>query len=260
MTSDSLLTFILSSGVRKGLVFQLLEEPRSLKELKENLSISSSNIIPRIKELENKNLIVKDNGKYRLTFTGAIVAKKIQMAENLTLLLECNGWFLNEHDLTSIPENMIWRIDELEKCRIAENRIEDTAAVHNVIFDNLIKSKSIIGISPIFNSTYPDFFLSFARQNNTVSIILTERILKKVEEEYSDVLQAYLECDNARLYVIDDVRLALVVTDIFLALALPHKNGPLDTQSCLVSFEKSALQGGVELFEYYKQRSKEIKR
>jgi predicted transcriptional regulator len=260
MMPDDLLTFILSSGVRKGLISQLLEGPRSLTELRENLSISSSNIIPRIKELENKNLIVKDNGKYRLTFTGTIVAIKIQMAENLTLLIESNGWFLNEHDLNPIPENMIWRIDELEKCMIAENRLEDTAAVHNVIFDNLIKSKSIVGISPIFNSTYPKFFLSFARQNTPAYIILTERILKKVEEEYSDVLQAYLECDNARLYVIDDIRFALVVTDIFLALALPHRDGPLDTQSCLVSFEKSALQWGMELFEYYRQRSKEIKR
>jgi predicted transcriptional regulator len=36
--------------------------------------------------------------------------------------------------------------------------------------------------------------------------------------------------------------------------------GALCTQSCLVSFEKSALQWGMELFEYYKQKSKEIKR
>lgn len=77
--------------------------------------------------------------------------------------------------------------------------------------------------------------------------------------EYLDDLQAYLRCDNARLYVIDDTRQVLAVTDTFMALPLPPKNGVMDTQSCLVSFEKSALHWGMELFEYYWQKSKEIK-
>jgi len=258
MKSDSLLTYVTSSGVRKGLVFQLLEEPRSLTELREHLGISSSNIIPRIKELENKNLVVKDKGKYSLALIGVILAKKVQMVDNLTVLLERNGQFLNEHDLTWTPENLLWRIDELTDCNLVKNVIEDTTATYNVVFGNLIKSKSIVGISPIFNSNYPGFFLSMARQNIPVSIILTDMIFKKVEKDHPDALQAYLECDNAKLYVINDARLALVVTDTFLALSLPHKNGQLDTQTCLVSFEKSALKWGMELFEYYKQRSKEI--
>lgn len=259
MKSDSLLTYVISSWVRKGLMFQLLEEPKSLTELKEHLGISSSNIIPRIKELENKNLVVRYDGKYCLTSTGVILAKKVQMADNLTVLLEWNGQFLNEHDLKSIPENSLWRIDELADSKLVKNGIEDTAATDNAVFDNLIKSKSIVGISPVFNTYYPESFLSMARQNVPVSIILTDRIFKKVEKECSGALQAYLELDNAKLYVIDDARLALVVTDTFLALSLPHKTGQLDTQSCLVSFEESALKWGMELFEYYKLKSKAIK-
>lgn len=259
MKSDDLLTYVTSSNVRKGLVLQLLEETRSLTELREHLGVSSSNIIPRIKELENKNLVVRDEGKYCLTSTGVILAKKVQMADNLTVLLEENWQFLNEHDLKSIPENLLWRIDELADCKPVKNRMEDTSAIHNAVFDNLIKSKSIAGISPMFNSNYPEFFLSMARQKIPVSIILTDKIFKKVEQDHSDALQAYLELDNAKMYVIDDARLAFVVTDTFLPLFLPHKNGQLDTQACLISFEKSALRWGMELFEYYKQRSTEIK-
>ncbi len=258
MKSDSLLIYVMSSGVRKGLV-NLLGESRSLTELKEYLGTASSNIIPRIKELENKNLVVREDGKYRLTYTGVILAKKVQMADNLTMLLEHNGQFLNEHDLTWIPKNLLWRIDELADCKPVKNRMEDTSAIHNAVFDDLIKSQSIVGISPIFNSNYPEFILSIARQKIPVSIILTDRIFRNVEKNHSDALQEYFALDNAKMYIIDDARLALAVTDTFLALFLPHKNGQLDSQSCLVSFEKSALKWGMELFEYYRQKSEEIK-
>ncbi len=244
MMSDSLLAYVESSKVRKGLILRLLEEPGSLHELREHLGIPSSNIIPRVRELENKYLVVKDDGKYCLTFAGVIVAKKVRAADNLTVLLERNGQFLNGHDMMPIPEVLLLRIDELGDSKSVKDDTENVAATHNAVFDNIKKSKSIYGISSVFNKYYPEYFLSIARQCIPVSIILTDRIYKKVEKECSDALRAYLKLDNAKMYVIDDARLTLTVTDKFLAFSLPHEAGHLDTQSCLISFEKSALNWG----------------
>nr|WP_174591859.1 transcriptional regulator FilR1 domain-containing protein [Methanocella conradii] len=58
--------------------------------------------------------------------------------------------------------------------------------------------------------------------------------------------------------VVGGARLALAVTDSFLALSL-FKDDGFDAQASLVSREKSALKWGEELFEYYKRGAREIK-
>ncbi|MDI6898186.1 transcriptional regulator FilR1 domain-containing protein [Methanocella conradii] len=60
------------------------------------------------------------------------------------------------------------------------------------------------------------------------------------------------------MYVVDEARLALAVTDSFLALSLFNDSG-FNAQTSLVSREESALKWGEELFEYYRRRSKEVK-
>jgi predicted transcriptional regulator len=237
---------------------QLLEGPESLSRLSERLSVSPSNVIPRVKELEHYSLVAKDAGKYHLSI-GLILAKKIQAAEKLNVLLEKHGQFFNEHDIMGIPEDLLWRIDELECCELIENNDENTAATYNIIFDNLVEPKYVVGISPIFSPKFPDFFLSIARQKTHVSIILTKRIFEKVENEYSSVLHAYLGLDNARLYAIDDARVALAVSDTFFALALPLRDGQFDISSCLASSKESALGWGLGLFEYYRQKSIDVR-
>lgn len=258
MKPDSLLKLMISSEVRKELMFQLLEEPKPLTELKTYFGLSSPNIIPRIRELESKNLIIKGDGKYCLSHIGIILAKKGRMISNLSALLEENGRFLNEHDLTPIPDYLLCRMDELGKCTLIENGMNDFNAMRKV-FEHIFESKHIFGVMPIYSSKHPEYFLSAARQKIPSSIILTDAVFEKMENEYSDTLQAYLMYDNARIYTIGDARLAFIVTDTLLSIFLHHNNGPLDIQACLTSHEQSAINWGIELFEYYKQKSKKLK-
>jgi len=178
--------------------------------------------------------------------------------DNLTGLLIENERFFNEHDLSPIPTNLLCRIDELGKCKLIKNGIENMSATHHEVFGNLSRSKSIAGISPIFDIDYPEFFLSIARQKIPITIITTEAIFDKIEKDHMNALQSYLKCDDAKMHTIKDSRLAFVVTDSFISISL-YKNGTIDASTNLISFEASAIKWGMELFEYYKLKSKEIK-
>jgi predicted transcriptional regulator len=123
MKSNSLLAYIISSDVRKSILYRLLEEPLSLTGLKQRLNTTSPNIIPRLRELEEKCLIARKDGQYYLTPTGMITAKKIIQIVDLSRLIERSGQFLNDHDLSSIPENMLGRMDELGACQQIENNM-----------------------------------------------------------------------------------------------------------------------------------------
>lgn len=249
----------MTSDMRKNLVDRLLKEPMSLADMRVGFNKTSANIVPRISELEKKNLICKYNGKYCLTSIGMISAKKLRQADKLSQLIEEHGRFLNGHDLTAIPGNLLYRIGEFWECKLIENGMENIAATYWTVLDHISRSNYIKGISPIFDAYYPEFFLSMAQRGIPISIITTNSIYEKVEKDYADALQAYLKLDNARLYVTDDIRLAFAVTDTFASISIHHKNGDFDASTNLMSFEKTALGWGEELFEYYRQTAKEIK-
>jgi len=238
-------------------MFQL-ENPMSLTEIKECFDVTSPNVVPRIKELEKRNLIYKDYNKYKLTSMGNIMSKKLQTMVRLSSIIEEYGFFFNEHDIRPIPADLLIRIDELRNCKLNINSKEDITAAYMEVLDNISKSSSVMGISSIFDSYYPEFFLSIAQRGDPISIILTDYVYRKVVENYDESLQKYLKYDNARMYVIEDVKLAFVVTNTFLSISFYYKNGSYDISTNLINFEKPAIKWGEELFQYYKQKSKEI--
>ena len=79
-----------------------------------------------------------------------------------------------------------------------------------------------------------------------------------MKEKNPKELNEYLELGNAKMYVVKDAKLAMVVSDRFLCLSLYFKNGVYDVSEFLISYDKNALMWGKELFDYYLEKSKEI--
>jgi predicted transcriptional regulator len=179
--------------------------------------------------------------------------------DRLINLLEGCSQFFNDHDLAQFPESLLERIGDLEDYKLIKNSMEDINATYREVVERLSGSNSLMGISPMFNSRFPEIAVSIARRNSPISLILTQDIYKKVTDKYEDTLRAYLACESARLYIIDEARLALAVTDTFVSISLYHKKGGFDAQTNLMSFDKSALKWGEELFEHYRRKSKQIK-
>lgn len=260
MKSRGLLSVLTFSEKREELLFLLLEEPKTLSEIKSYLNVSSPEILPRIKEMETRNLICKDSKHYVLTPIGKVVARFFQPLINTLHVIEENEEFWKKHMVEAIPQQFLERIGELGSCRLVENRLENMYEPHTEFFENISKSEFVMGVAPIFNPAYPSFFLQLAQQKVRVVLILTKNVFEKVKKEHGDNLQKFLNCNNTSLYILDEgIKLAFVVTNKFLSLSLFFKNGTFDTQRDLISFDKPALKWGEELFKYYKNRSEEIK-
>ncbi len=86
-----------------------------------------------------------------------------------------------------------------------------------------------------------------------INLIITEPLSKKIVEEIPD------KFDNINLYIIrDDVKLSMIVTDKFLCLVLYSKNGCYDAEKFLISFDRTALMWGADLYEYYLKKSRKL--
>lgn len=69
-----------------------------------------------------------------------------------------------------------------------------------------------------------------------------------------------MQAPNSNLYIFDDTSVklgALSVTDDLMLIAFFNKDGVFDHKK-VISFEKSALQWGKDLFEYYRERSEKV--
>ena len=82
--------------------------------------------------------------------------------------------------------------------------------------------------------------------------------MKLISDHRKDV-EEFLNMENTRLFVCDNkIELASsIVTDLFMSLSMISKNGRYYNHE-MVSFEKSALSWGQELFSYYMDMSEQI--
>lgn len=260
MKSRGLLSVLSFSEKRESILFFLFNGPRTLADIKNQLNVTSPEILPRIKEMETNNLICKENKKYILTPIGNVVVKLFQPLVNTLHVIDENKKFWERHIVEAIPQHLLERIGELGNCKLIENRTENIYEPHSLFLESLSKSKKIMGISPVLHPLYPQFFLQLAESGKNVSLILTGEVFGRIKSEHTDMLQKFLTMRNAQLFVSDeDIRLACGVTECFFSISLFFNNGNYDSQKDLVSFDNSAIKWGEELFDDFLNNSKEIK-
>jgi predicted transcriptional regulator len=256
--SKGLLSILTFSEKRKDILFLLEEKPCTLSDIKDYFNVSSPEISPRIKEMLSSNLIGKTDKIYKITPIGRAIITSFRPFLEMIESIENNESFWEEHYLGDIPQSMLDKLRDLKDCEVVSDSIENIYESHKTFTENISKSSYIKGISSIFIPTYPDFVVGMAEKNVPTSLILTENVFSKVRDEHSEKLQYYLESPHTELFVIDDVKIAFVVTDIFFSMSLFFTSGAYDPRDDLVGYNPSAIKWGSDLFDYYKERSRQI--
>jgi|Deesub1362B_J571_1020462.scaffolds.fasta_scaffold02374_7 predicted transcriptional regulator len=255
-----LLRLLANSEKRSRIVLMLAEKPKSLAELSKKLGSSSSNVLPQIRKLEIKGLVKSDDGTYSLTEFGKLVAELFSGFLSGIEVIKRHKKFWTEHDISGIPDHLLKRIHELEGCYIVENPPESIYEPHKEFVENIESSSFVYGISSVYHPAYPRMFLELAKSGKEVRLILTKAVFEKVGRRNGRELEKYLSLENAAMHVSEkEVKLAMVVTDKFFSISLYFKNGIYDSSRDLISFSKTALLWGRELFEYYLKTSRRIK-
>ena len=257
--STGLLSILTFSEKRKEILFLLQENPKTLSEIKDYFDVKSPEILPRLKEMETANMIVRQDGMYRLTSLGKVSAVYYKPFLDTLTAIETNEDFWREHDLAAIPDMLLSRIQELKECRVMRDEHEHIYDTHKAFMDNVLSSTRFMGFTSIFLPNYPPMFLEMARKNIPISIIVTPNVFFKIKSEHNAEIEEFLKYKHTSFHVYDNAKIAFVVTDRFLSLSLFFKNGTFDPRSDLVGFDSSSIKWGDDLFKHYKENSIEIK-
>ncbi|WP_164997787.1 helix-turn-helix transcriptional regulator [Methanolobus psychrotolerans] len=258
MKSKGLLSILTFSEKRKDILFLLEKKPSTLSDIKDYFNVSSPEISPRIKEMLAYNLIERTDKHYHITPIGRAIITHFRPFLEIIETIEKNESFWEEHYLDDIPQNLLDNLMDLKGCEVVSDSIENIYESHKSFTENISRSSYLKGVSSIFIPTYPDFVVGMAKRNVPTSLILTEKVFSKVRDEHHDKLEYYLSSPHTELYVVDDVKLAFVVTDVFFSMSLFFTPDTYDPRDDLVGSGESALKWGSELFDHYKAISSQI--
>jgi predicted transcriptional regulator len=258
--SEGLLSTLTFSERRKDLLFLLEESPKTLSEIKAYFNLKSTEILPRLKEMEDANMILKQEELYQLSSMGKISALYYKPFLDTLESIEVNEDFWRNHDLDGIPETLLSRIRELKDCRIIRAESEHIYASHQSFIENVMSSTQFLGLASIFLPNFPQMFLELARRNVPVSIIATPKVFLQVKRGYLAEFNEFIKYDHTNFYVSDDSNVSFGVTDHFFSLSLCFKNGTYDPGTDLVGFDLDSINWGEDLFKQYKEKAIEIKR
>ncbi len=247
----------LRSELKVKILLSLLTGGKNLSELKSVFDTRETTILHVLKELQNLSLTTKSHGVYGLTSLGFIeaqICKECYAAS--TVAADFKEFWLN-HDVTAIPCPLILRLGALKDSSLVKAELSELGKVHETFMSVLLSSKKIQGISPIFHPDYVSVFRQLLSQGNSVDLILTMDVLSKaLESAEAELLQKYALEEKLRIFVKDDLRIALTVTEKSFSLGLFGLNGEYDYTTDLVSLNPEAVAWGEDFFRVTLAESK----
>jgi predicted transcriptional regulator len=254
-----LIDTIFFSDKRKNLLLLLKDGPKTIEEIKIGLEVSSSPIMAQIRILLKEGLLVQKGDSYELSIKGKLIVPKMEPLLSTFRVFDENHDYWSRQDLRTLPPHLLDRIGELGICK---ELIPDRTHIFDYppeIMDPLYKSKTVMEISSFFRPGYPGLYLDLAKKGIEVSLVLERSIYEKLISDHRPDVGEFLNLEKTRLFVCDHkIELASsIVTDRFVSLSMISKEGRYYNHE-MVSFEKSALFWGQELFNYYKDMSEQI--
>ncbi len=256
---SSLIDLVFRSDKRKNLLILLDGGSKNIDEIRNELNVTATSILPQIKKLIDSDLIVQEDKMYKLTVLGEFIVKKIKPLISALEVVEKNNCYWTGHDLNSIPRHLLERISELGDCIFIEPDLNHIYEPSQKIIDSMANAKTVSTFASYFNPAYLPLYVDLGRKDAELSLNLTQSVWDYLSNEHPNMTKGLMGMDNISLYVSKEgIKISeITVTDKIMLLGLFDKNGKFD-QQFIMSFEPAALKWGQELFDYIKRLSRQV--
>ncbi|MCC4768813.1 DUF1724 domain-containing protein [Methanosarcina sp. DH2] len=254
---SSLIDLVFRSDKRKNLLILLDSGSKNIDEIRDELDVTATSILPQIKKLIDSDLIVQEDRMYKLTVLGEFIIKKVKPLISALEVVEKNNCYWTGHDLNSIPRHLLERISELGDCTLIEPDLNHIYEPSQKIIDSMANAKIASTFASYFNPAYLPLYVELGRKDAELSLNFTQSVWDHLSNEHSEMIKELMGMDNVSLYISKEgIKISeITVTEKIMLLGLFDRNGKFD-QQFIMSFEPAALRWGQELFDYFKRLSK----
>lgn len=263
MNRTTLLTILTSSHKRSEILELLSEQTRTREFLNDHFHTQSPELQPRLNDLVDWYLISASNSGrdtlYDLTEIGDICSNALGFLMDTVNSIESNMPFWKDHDLSAIPKELLYRINDLKSCTVIKSDDCGFCDSHYEFMEHVLNCKWFKGATCVLNPEWRHMFLERASQGIPIEIIVTVNVYNKLRCEYISELEDLLK-NGVKMYVCNEkLKTAFAATNDFFSLALVFKSiESYDNKNDLEGTDPSSIKWGVDLFEYYKEKSVEV--
>ncbi|MHA1148152.1 MAG: transcriptional regulator FilR1 domain-containing protein [Promethearchaeota archaeon] len=226
-------------------------------QLEKDLKIPGPEISRNIKRLMKKKLIEKTvDNEYQITSTGILFYEIFRIVEKILTISE----FFNDHDINSIPLNLILQLGKLTSIKINDKTMKNVQKWAELVKESEV---FIIAISEQFqDSILPIIEKKINNQEIEIKSIIDISLLKdsvKIGKSFKDRHEVYDKMDAfTNVRVLNEIGLALLASEkgsiVFLS-----KEGKIDYSQCLHDDSKEFIEWTKELFKWYWKKGKSLK-
>ena len=251
-----LLDVIFASEKRKNSLLLLQDGPKEITILLQSMNTTRQALLPQLKILEENYLISRRDDKYELTSISKIIVDEMAPFVATLNVLDHNNDFWGERELGFLPSEMLRRIRELEPYTINEPSISNIHELNTEFTETTSSSERMCAVTTIFHPNFMDLFDQWTRNDTNITMILSEELFEKLRTHNLSDFQNLLDNSKIqfRLYCKPFRFVFFSLNDHCLLVTMLKKDGWYDNKE-LISYSRSALEWGKDLFKYYKMDS-----
>jgi predicted transcriptional regulator len=251
------------SELKQEILLHLLKGDKRLSELKAELESTETTILHVLKEFEKLDLTTKSVGTYSLSSLGRIEAQICNECYQATEVMEKFKDFWLTHDVKPIPPSLALKIGSLQQATLVKTESSELGKVHATYLKMMANTKKVVGTSPIFHQDYLGAFKELLNQGGTIDLILTSAVLGKTLENAvstgdGELFEKFMSEGRLKIYIIDELKIALTVTENLFSMGLFDLNGQYDYGMDLISLDPESLQWGEEVFQDYLKQARKV--
>ena len=247
--------YVLTSEIRLDLLLNLYDGSKVLDEIKLDLNKKPGNLLRGLNELIEKKLVIKQDKVYSLSSTGYLLSMNIINLFNNWNSVENHHDFWQKHSINSFTTKFIRRIALWENAELIESNNTEFAKTFNVYSENIVGSKEINIIFPIFSKMYIIIILDSLIKNEGILNIITNKSILDLIHENDDEIRFSSLVDEGRINVFltdYDLEWFFSACDNFSSLFLFFNGRSFDVSEMLLIKDEDDIKDAVNLFNYFK--------
>ncbi|AKB24871.1 hypothetical protein MSMTP_1402 [Methanosarcina sp. MTP4] len=255
----SLTNLTVLSETKRNLLLLLRGKPGDIEEIKDLLSLSKASALAHVRKLEKAGLLIEEEGIFRLSDMGEILAENLKELFDVLDFFEQNMDYWKNHDLNPIPSCLLNTINKLGSCELIEPDAAYMFDIPQAFREHIRNSKEVLAFLSYFHPDTPSFYARLAEKDVDLSLCMTRDIFERYLSDFPGEIKRILAAQNSRLLICHEnsAMPEVVATDCFMAIRLNEHDGRLRNR-LMISHEAEALEWGRELYDHYENMSEEV--
>lgn len=234
-----------NSNVRLTILFSLLNEEFSMKEINEKTKINYGSLSYNIKTLITQDYVLYDANSYFLSASCEMYIRFLKLFNETIMILKNLFELFDGHKIKNISQKEFFNMVPLKECEIIESGGIKVGMIRKLIKDTVKEADKIKAILPV---SFPELIAEF--ENSIAEEKIMDLVLFREINCFNDnEINSYIQKLN---YFNNDYNFLLIITNEVFLFGLYKKEGTFDQNRLLVGNSDDGLEWANNLFNDFK--------